>query len=110
MQIQDNKPSRNTAPARRRISAGALALTVGATLTTTLMLVDIVSGGIRVLEYLLFPGELATRLVPAGHDAGHLLMAIAASFAACALFYTVAAWMLIVLWRSANSRRSQDVR
>jgi hypothetical protein len=63
----------------------------------------------RVLDLLGKPAAAFTQwLVPAGHDAVHVLGAIAVSAVSSVAFYGVLAWVVLTAWAWRGTRRNGD--
>ena len=57
----------------------------------------------KIVETLFAPsGTFAEWLVPAGHDAAHILGAIVVSILSSIIFYGVLAWAILTIWARAH--------
>lgn len=63
----------------------------------------------RVTDLLGRPSAAFTEwVVPGGHDAVHILGAIAVSFMSSVIFYGVLAWAVLTAWAWRGARRNDD--
>ena len=97
-------------PQLRRV---VIALIVSVTLNGILLILDSFTGSkpgslslpVRIVEIFFSPsGALTEWLVPAGHDASHILGAILVSIVSSIIFHAGLAWIILATW--ARARRA----
>jgi hypothetical protein len=63
----------------------------------------------RIVEILFAPsGTFAEWLVPAGHDAAHILGAMVVSIVSSVIFYGVLVWAILTIWARAHREGSNQ--
>jgi hypothetical protein len=63
----------------------------------------------RIVEILYAPsGTFAEWLVPAGHDAAHILGAIVVSIVSSFTFYAIFIWVILTIWARAHRQGSNQ--
>src|SRR5579864_7299091 len=63
----------------------------------------------RIVEIIFSPaGAFAEWVVPAGHDAAHILGAAAVSIVSSLIFYAIVSWVILTIWARARREGSDQ--
>ena len=101
----------------RRLRRMVVALIASALLNGILLVLDGIAGGQRYPEPILskvvgimfsVPGAVSEAVVPAGHDAAHILGAIAVTMVSSVIFYGVVVWVILTIWARARGQGSNQ--